>query len=51
MKKERRWLKTAIATSAEPQPSLPWQRQTRSRPAAMKAEALATPKLSAIAAS
>ncbi|MEO8243671.1 MAG: hypothetical protein ABI832_15325 [bacterium] len=48
MKKERRWLKTAIATSAEPQPSLPWQRQTRSRPAAMKSVVPA--KASAIAA-
>ena len=35
MKKDRRWLKTAIATSGEALPALPWQRQSRRRPQAM----------------
>jgi hypothetical protein len=48
MKKERRWLKSAIAASAEPQITLPWARGQRRRPEAMKsAEA---PKSRAIAA-
>jgi len=37
MKKDRRWLKSAIAASAETQVVLPWARGQRSRPAAMKA--------------
>ena len=36
MNKERRWLKSAIAASAEPQIALPWQRGSRRRPEAMK---------------
>ena len=36
MKKERRWLKSVIAASLEPQPALPWQRSTRRRPEAVK---------------
>ncbi len=36
MKKDRRWLKSAIATAAEPLPALPWQRGARRRPEAMK---------------
>lgn len=36
MKKERRWLKNAIAASTETQVALPWARATRSRPAAFK---------------
>lgn len=36
MKKERRWLKSVIAASLEPQPALPWQRGNRRRPEAMK---------------
>ncbi|MGV8985841.1 MAG: hypothetical protein ACOH2H_06095 [Cypionkella sp.] len=53
MKTERRWLKSAIVASAEPQVALPWQRGSRRRPAAMKAlpavSALTT-KLTAMAA-
>lgn len=37
MKKERRWLKSVLAASLEPQPALPWQRGTRRRPEAVKA--------------
>lgn len=40
MKTERRWLKSAIAASAEPQIAMPWDRSSRRRPAAMKAESL-----------
>ena len=36
MTKERRWLKSAIATARETQVALPWQRQGRQRPVAMK---------------
>jgi len=36
MKKERRWLKSAIAASAETQVVLPWARGQRRRPEAMK---------------
>jgi hypothetical protein len=36
MKKERRWLKSVLAASLEPQPTLPWQRGTRRRPEAVK---------------
>lgn len=36
MKKERRWLKSIIAASLEPQVALPWQRSTRRKPEAMK---------------
>jgi hypothetical protein len=36
MKKERRWLKAAIAASTEIQVTLPWARQARRRPLAAK---------------
>ncbi|MEY4982203.1 MAG: hypothetical protein RIR62_469 [Pseudomonadota bacterium] len=44
MKKERRWLKSVIAASLEPQVALPWQRGNRRRPAAMKPVAAPQPK-------
>ena len=37
MKKERRWLKSVIAASLEPQAALPWQRGARRKPASLKA--------------
>lgn len=36
MKKDRRWLKSVIAASLEPQVALPWQRATRRKPAALR---------------
>ncbi len=39
MKKDRRWLKSAIAASLEPQVALPWQRAARRKPAAFAAPA------------
>ncbi len=36
MKKDRRWLKSVIAASLEPQVALPWQRTARRKPAAVK---------------
>ncbi len=39
MKKERRWMKSAIAASNEPQVALPWARGQRRRPEAVKAAA------------
>ena len=36
MKKDRRWLKSAIATASEPMVALPWARDQRRRPDAMK---------------
>lgn len=36
MKKERRWLKSVIAASLEPQVALPWQRGARRKPQAVK---------------
>jgi hypothetical protein len=36
MKKERRWLKSALAAAAAPQVALPWARESRRRPAAFK---------------
>ena len=36
MKKDRRWLKSAIATAADPQIAMPWARGARRRPDAMK---------------
>jgi hypothetical protein len=41
----RRWLKSAIATSAQPQVCLPFQRGQRSKPAAFKT---ATPVQAAV---
>ena len=38
MKPKRRWLKSAIAASAEPQIALPWARGRRRRPLAVKPE-------------
>ena len=37
MTKTPRWLKSAIAASAEPQPALPWARSMRRKPAALRA--------------
>ena len=48
MKKDRRWLKSAIVAAAEPQIAMPWARSARRRPEAMKT--LAAPKPHAIAA-
>lgn len=48
MKKDRRWLKSALAAAAEPQVALPWARATRRRPAAFKP--VVTPKTAPIAA-
>jgi hypothetical protein len=36
MKKQPRWMKSAIAASTETQIALPWARGQRRRPAAMK---------------
>ena len=49
MKKERRWLKSVLAASAEPQIAMPWQRGARRKPEAMKTAA-APQRRSAIAA-
>ena len=49
MKKERRWLKSALAAAAEPQMALPWARGSRRRPASLKL-ALALVKSAPIAA-
>jgi hypothetical protein len=40
MKIERRWLKSAIAASVTEEVSMPWQRDNRTRPEAMKAVAV-----------
>jgi hypothetical protein len=47
VKKERRWLKSAIAASAGDIPAMPWQRGMRRKPQAMKP---VVPKSAAIAA-
>ena len=39
----RRWLKSAIAASAAPQPTLPWDRSARRKPAALHAALHAAP--------
>lgn len=49
MKKDRRWLKSAIAAAAEPMVDMPWARGSRRLPEAMKIVA-AQPKPRAIAA-
>ncbi|WP_168219826.1 hypothetical protein [Pseudotabrizicola formosa] len=36
MKKDRRWLKSAIAASLDPQIALPWARGVRRKPQALK---------------
>lgn len=41
MKKERRWLKSVIAASLEPQAALPWQRGARRKPESLKAAPMA----------
>jgi hypothetical protein len=41
MKKDRRWLKSAIAAAAEPQVALPWARGQRRRPEALKVTSVA----------
>ena len=48
MKKERRWLKSAIAASTDVQVTMPWARQARRRPAVVKTSQ--APKSMAIAA-
>ncbi|MBL8563858.1 MAG: hypothetical protein JNN06_16440 [Gemmobacter sp.] len=40
MKKDRRWLKSAIATASTTEVVMPWTRGQRRRPEAMMAEAL-----------
>jgi len=47
MKKERRWMKSALAASTESQVTMPWARSTRRRPEALKT---AAPKPRAMAA-
>ena len=47
MKKERRWLKSAIAASAEPLPALPWARALRRKPASLKAAPTTTQAMAA----
>jgi hypothetical protein len=44
MKKDRRWMKSVIATSNEVQVALPWARSTRRRPEAMKSVAAQKPR-------
>jgi hypothetical protein len=39
MTKQRRWLASVIAASAEVQVALPWQRGARRRPAALRTSA------------
>lgn len=39
MKKERRWMKSAIAASTETQVVMPWTRGQRRRPVAVKTTA------------
>lgn len=36
MNANRRWMKSAIAASAEPMPVMPWQRDARTKPQAVK---------------
>lgn len=43
MKKQPRWLKSAIAASTEPQVALPWARGQRRRPEAMIVAVKAAP--------
>ena len=49
MKKDRRWLKSAIAAAADSTVTMPWSRSARRRPDAMKSAAV-PPKPRAIAA-
>ena len=41
MKKDRRWLKSAIATAAATEVAMPWTRGARRRPEALKAAPVA----------
>jgi hypothetical protein len=51
MSQDHRWLKSAVATAAsDTQVNLPWARQNRRRPAAMKPMATPAPKPVALAA-
>ena len=50
MKKDRRWLKSMLAASQEPQIGLPFQRGQRRRPEATKIDLRVAMKPSAIAA-
>ncbi|MGL6212172.1 MAG: hypothetical protein ACRC14_20285 [Paracoccaceae bacterium] len=47
MTKTPRWLKSAIATSAEAMPAMPWARSTRRKPESLKAPAAKTPAIAA----
>ncbi|MFN3643764.1 MAG: hypothetical protein ACK4TB_12690 [Gemmobacter sp.] len=49
MKTERRWIKSAIAAAAQPQPAMPWTRGNRRKPAGLTAPA-APPARPALAA-
>jgi hypothetical protein len=44
MKKDRRWMKSALAAAAEPLPALPWARGTRRRPEALKTPVATKPR-------
>ncbi len=44
IKKERRWLKSVLATSETAEIAMPWQRAARRKPQAMKAEAAPKPQ-------
>lgn len=44
MKKDRRWMKSAIAASTECQTTLPWARGTRRRPEAFKTAEVSKPR-------
>lgn len=44
MKKDRRWLKSAIAAAADPLPTMPWARSERRRPEAMKSAQVPKPR-------
>lgn len=50
MQTNRRWLKSVIAASLEPQVALPWQRGNRKKPAAMKPAQRAERRVVAMAA-
>jgi hypothetical protein len=39
MKKERRWIKSVIAASLQPEHALPWQRDAKCKPASLRAVA------------
>ncbi len=47
MKKDRRWLKSVLAASAETSVKMPWERGQRRRPAALASAAKAAAALPA----